>query len=128
MEEGIVREDSIKIRESDLEAFDKIEPAFVDLFKQIQKNVNISIMESLKLVKSEFGGKMMSTFMPKLVGNVEKTLQQVEDNLKICFDEQYEFMKQDLSLKIDELRQLNTRILENYISIQARNRQLSEAL
>ena len=128
MEEGIVREDSIKIGESDLEAFDKIEPAFVDLFKQIQKNVNISMMESLKLVKSEFGGKMMSTFMPKLVGNVEKTLQQVEDNLKICFDEQYEFMKQDLSLKIDELRQLNTRILENYISIQARNRQLSEAL
>ena len=44
-------------------------------------------MESLKLVKAEFGGKLMSTFMPKLMGNVEKTLQQVEDNLKICFDE-----------------------------------------
>jgi hypothetical protein len=51
------------------------------------------MMESLKLVKAEFGGTMMSTFMPKLVVNVEKTLQRVEDNLKICFDEQFKFMK-----------------------------------
>jgi hypothetical protein len=35
MEEGIQREESIKVVESDLEAFDKIEPAFEDLFKQI---------------------------------------------------------------------------------------------
>ena len=74
MDQGIEKEDSIKVVESDLEAFDKIEPAFIELFKQIQKNVNVSMMESLKLVKSEFGGTMMSTFMPKLVGNVEKTL------------------------------------------------------
>lgn len=58
MGDNIRKEDSIKVVENDLEAFDKIEPAFIELFKKIQSNVNQVMMENLKLVKAEFGGKL----------------------------------------------------------------------
>ena len=50
------------------------------------------MLENLEIVKEEFGSQVAKTFIPKFIVNVEKTLENVQENLKKCFDEQYKLM------------------------------------